>query len=191
MVWVAAAGTMAAGTRGGGTSIQSWKDLPCLQKLFAQCPLEGACKFQYADGGLDYLACYPSGVTYSSTSSGNECSASAPDQSEQQVRKPDGSLCYTVKTTLLGCEIYQVGWIDGTGTGVASGTYGFYAASISCSATGESCRGTGGLSGGSSEPCAATGPPQPGCTTGIAPLVPVAATVFAPVPSATPVHWKM
>ena len=166
------AGTTAAGTggAGGGTSVQSWEDLPCLQKLFAQCPLDGACKLQYADGGNEYVACYPSGVTVSKTSSSFQCAASDPNQTEEQIRKPDGSLCYTVKGTLLGCETHQTTWIDGTGTVVAGGSYGFYPADIRCFATGEFCRtGTGGLSGGSSEPCRATGPPSPVCTPGTCP----------------------
>jgi hypothetical protein len=142
------------GGTGGTTGARSGLDLSCLRDLLAPC----VCGLG-ADAAAG-TACYPSGVTSSSTQQGScEIGDGGPSASvvtTTTVRRANGEICYTVERSCQcgqACEILTSVWRNGPGQIVARGVSGFAPTSITCEATGESCRGTGGI-GGLDQSCA-------------------------------------
>lgn len=157
-------GGSAGGGRGGSAGAQLWM-IPCVTALVSQCPPSGACTIQRSDGGSDFRACYASGVTVSQTTT----SAGGCGYSEtREVRRSDGSLCFSYTWTLrVSCEYGDEIYRDGNGEIVAQGVSGWspqQPTTVTCTKTGETCRGTGGYYGTDCQvPLAA------GCTPGVCP----------------------
>jgi hypothetical protein len=71
-------------------------------------------------------------------------SASAEIVTTTEVRKPDGSLCYTRESRCncgQACEIATQTWRDADGKIVARGNVNSAEAVVTCEGTGEMCRG--------------------------------------------------
>jgi hypothetical protein len=147
------------GGSGGGVTFTA-NDLPCLKKLFADCPTEpGTCQYvNVGTGGAPENSsghlCYASGPTVDTFSSEPDCT-SAPTRQKRYyglVHKSDGTLCYTFLRTCecaSACEITQFTFRSATGEVIATGQSG----TLTC-ATGETCApgGAAGSGGGGCDP---------------------------------------
>lgn len=153
-------GGASAGMNGGNTKLPG-----CLQELFDSCPA-GACTYQNDDQGKADHYCYGNGVTGSYTF--NHICMKEGD-AHFEVRKADGSLCYTVDTAgvsnLQACEHGSLTWKDASGQVVATGSFSSGVGthrSISCQTTTEtySCGPTD---------CPEKDITQPDCQPGVCP----------------------
>jgi hypothetical protein len=153
-----AAGTGGASGSGGAAGTDGIPATPgCLAPFAAACPIAGACT--WGGGGVvagdDYRYCFASGtqLTRHLTAA---CGSDPPVASEMNtvtVRKPDGSICYSLEWT-CACQFECEGmviWKDPAGKVVATGTTSVAGKSITCTASGETA----------SVPCAS--PSEPGC----------------------------
>jgi len=119
-------GTTAVGGTGGSSTIDGGpvQEPPsCLVDLLATCPLTGSCQYNSSDGGLGEKWCFDSGLTVSLTASGR-CGMADVVKTVQEVRRADGTLCYSIEDTRLGghgCEGDDYVWKDSAGTVIASG----------------------------------------------------------------------
>lgn len=137
-------GTGTAGGGGMGTAGGGGSSLfpSCLRQLLAACPQEGACTVpQVTEAGLVSYTCYASGVRVVATLSSFECTSDGGQKtSTTEVRKPDGSVCYSMEErydAAMACEGGTRTWRDDLGKEVAVESYGFQRWSISCSLTAE------------------------------------------------------
>jgi hypothetical protein len=103
----------------------------CVSALQAACPTEGKCQGPPATAGsvlevpFDAL-CYESGVRASFTSSVSESCPGLPDagpyRTVVEVRKANGSLCYSFEMNMgTFCEYTTFAWYDAAGALVAGG----------------------------------------------------------------------
>jgi hypothetical protein len=148
----------------GGQSYGPLQLPSCLVALLTQCPANGACVPCPADGGTAQDAgadgsapppdvCYRSGVRVSYMGlvpTGGTASGTL----TTQVEKPNGDLCYALKTfSWYGGESVEYTWTDATGNTVVTADFGNDAFTFQCAATAERA----------SEACAVGGclPPTP------------------------------
>ncbi len=110
----------------------------CLQRLFASCPLQGACTVADVSGDGALLAsCFASGAKAISVK-GPEC-----DTIEGWVSTSDGALCYARSSggdPEQACRGRTTTWADGNGTLIATeatGSVGGRSLQITCVADGE------------------------------------------------------
>jgi hypothetical protein len=125
-----------AGGVDGGTALAPPS---CLRALFAACPTDGACRSAPTDaGGQPTLYCYANGAQAEYTHR-EACTGDGRDV--LQVRKPDGSLCYTfeVSGVLLAqaCESATYTWTDASGQVIATGGSGLTQTSVTCAGSSE------------------------------------------------------
>jgi hypothetical protein len=111
-------GHVDAGTdaSGGASGAGGMIPLPgCLQQLQASCPIAPSCSAPSVDAGGFVRVC---------SSGSAQCAVDAGPPLQQQVRKADGSLCYTLKTEITlfaACEYAAYTWTDADGNVVARG----------------------------------------------------------------------
>lgn len=162
-------GAAGLGGRGGGTggvtTVTSWTQLPCITALLSQCPLQGSCQKRALDGGTDFRACYPSGITVTSMTTSQCNTATTDGVVVYEVRGSDGSVCFSEQRTILatrGCELYHDVFRDADGNIVAQVND---SSRLACTRTGEVCQGTGEFA---SEECTPTAPAED-CSSGTCP----------------------
>jgi hypothetical protein len=125
-----AGGTGGVGGAGGMSSVPS-----CLRDLIAACPADGACRSNATDGGPATLYCYAGGVQGHVTMTG---SCVGDFHLVLQVRRPDGSPCYTYEDARgYMCESDSITWIDPSGTIVATASDTVTGTTVRCAASGE------------------------------------------------------
>ncbi len=170
-------GTTGTGGAPGGTAGTGFGGAPpvppprCLLDLIATCPLAGACQYN-AVNGLDQKFCFASGETVSvvGTSGAGQLAVSV-----TEVRRSDGTLCYSIETVCgTVCESGSYTWRNAAGAVVARGQHSGYATSVTCEATGETCNGGTSASDPTGwESCATLAVTSPaaglGCTPGSCP----------------------
>jgi len=139
-------GPAGAGPSGvAGSRTPGANDLSCLKGLFADCPTDvGTCQWDISDhSGVDgsiggsggiftgwSTYCFSTGTTATYTGHAIDCpNGSSVQGTELQVRKPDGSLCYSwsVECDCLGCQTRVTTVRDASGAIVGSGTVVFTA----------------------------------------------------------------
>lgn len=109
----------------------------CLQQLLDDCPLMGACAGSRANGSF----CYQAGPSVSTTSR-TACQSGQDGVQVMEVRKPDGSPCYTMQLKTLAasaCTGQMYTWTAPTGEQIATGSFiDMY--EFTCTASGETIR---------------------------------------------------
>jgi hypothetical protein len=181
------AGSGNAGTGGtghqGGTGGFGGKPPPsCLTDLLATCPLAGSCQVRYT--GTSQKSCFAGGETVSVVSD-YSCQGTSTQSGTTEVRRADGTLCYSIEWSCLcgrDCTRATI-WKNGAGEVVARGlvdrntSHPAWTVSVACEATAETCSissvdpGTPTVPVGEScVPMAATDPAtNKGCTEGTCP----------------------
>jgi len=133
----------------GGTTGGNAIALPdCLKNLMAACPTDGECTRTTVDAGSETV--FASGVRVTSTTQPGPtgfdyCFGGS---TVVTVRKPDGSVCYSVESHALqgeACESWYLTWRDASGATIAGGSTGpYYPLSTSIACTGgpsKTCEG--------------------------------------------------
>jgi hypothetical protein len=140
-----------------------------LADLVAACGTEGSC--QYQNGGDGLRVCYAGGARQTTSTNGGNCNVDtlATIVTTTEVRKPDGTLCYTRESRCFcgsACESSTTTWRNADGNIVAHGTWNWTEAVVTCEGTSETCRGATRTSG-PADPCV----PSSGgnCTLGTCP----------------------
>jgi hypothetical protein len=110
----------------------------CLRDLLAACPAGGDCRSGVTDGGLQTLLCYAGGVQADQALTGS-CSGGAVNALLViDVRKPDGSPCYTYEDSMgFLCIGQAITWRDPSGAVVATQISGAESSTVTCAASGE------------------------------------------------------
>jgi hypothetical protein len=149
-------GVAAGGGQGGTGKVGSWRQLPCITALLAECPLEGSCTKQKLDGGSDSsLTTFASGVTVSYRAS-SPCDITTADGVwDYEVRRSDGSLCFSKQGRLRftsACEVGELTIRNAGGEVVAQGSLGGQGSTLACANGGPTCGGTGGFGGADCDP---------------------------------------
>ena len=149
-----------AGGRGGAGGSGESPPIPaCLAPFAAACPIAGTCTW---GGGSRVRRRLPFYCFGSGTRLTREvtiaCTTEPPmptnEVNKVTVRKPDGSVCYTLEWT-CACQFQCEGavtWKDPAGQVVATGTTSVAGKSITCAGSGETA----------SAPCGPS-PSEPGC----------------------------
>jgi hypothetical protein len=123
-----------AGTTGSGG--QMGRTPPsCLSDLFADCPIDGACRWDTKDGGPAQPICFASG-TRAVYTPGQICTNSI--RSQADVAKPDGSPCFklVIQDGSL-CESQMYTWTDAAGNVVATAYDSLSGFTVRCATTDE------------------------------------------------------
>jgi hypothetical protein len=108
----------------------------CLQDLLAACPTGGECRSGVTDGGATLL-CYAGGVQAVETLTGSCSGGGVNALLEIQVRKPDGSPCFTYESSMgFLCIGQAITWSDPSGTVVATQISGADSSTLTCAASG-------------------------------------------------------
>ena len=132
-------GSSGGSTGGSSAGIGGRPPMPsCLADLIAPCPLGGACTFSRNASGNGDRYCYASGTKFSVVAN-STCSAPTNSMATSTVRKPDGSICYTVETIWYynsACEAGTITWKDAQGQVVATAATNISMTTVTC--TGES-----------------------------------------------------
>jgi hypothetical protein len=144
VVAVAAAGCTSMPVVGPGVAVAGDAGVmpivpTCLQGLLAACPTGGVCRSGATDGGAATLLCYGGGVQAVQTLTGS-CSGGAVNALLViDVRKPDGSPCYTYEDSMgFLCIGQAITWRDPSGAVVATQTSGAESSVVTCASDGTS-----------------------------------------------------
>jgi hypothetical protein len=134
--------------------VGSWRQLPCITALLAECPLEGSCTKQNLDGGSSSLTTFASHVSVTYQDMG-ACGLTADGVSSYEVRRSDGSLCFSKQGRIRytsACEVGELTIRNAGGEVVAQGSLGGQGSTLACANGGPTCGGTGGFGGADCDP---------------------------------------